>query len=58
MMEEEKTHLNRSISSMERDFLAIQSSKLPIDIAREKFERLWDKVGAAAATEMLNASLH
>lgn len=43
----------RSIESFEEDFAKLLASPLPVAIAREKLERLWDEVNIAAAQLVL-----
>ncbi len=40
----------RPVGDMEKDFLELLASRLPLAIASEKFERLWDEVNSAAAS--------
>lgn len=40
----------RPVGDMEKDFVELLASRLPLAIASEKFERLWDEVNMAAAS--------
>lgn len=42
--------VRRTAGDMENDFLELVASRLPLAIASEKFERLWDEVNSAAAS--------
>jgi hypothetical protein len=43
----------RSAEAIEKDFLDLMMSGIPADIARDKFERLWDETNALAASSMM-----
>jgi hypothetical protein len=39
----------RSPEAIDKDFAELIASKMPMDAARDKFERLWDEANAIAA---------
>ena len=39
----------RAPEAIEKDFTDLMASRLPVTLAREKFERLWDETNGAAA---------
>ncbi|SDH78839.1 hypothetical protein [Paraburkholderia phenazinium] len=39
----------RMPEAIEKDFMDLMASRLPVTVAREKFERLWDEVNTSAA---------
>jgi hypothetical protein len=39
----------RTPEAIERDFVDLMASRLPVTLAREKFERLWDETNGVAA---------
>jgi hypothetical protein len=39
----------RTPEAIEKDFADLIASKLPVTLAREKFERLWDETNSVAA---------
>ena len=42
--------VRRSVEDIEDDFVQLVASRLPLLIASEMFERLWDEVNSAAAS--------
>jgi hypothetical protein len=44
--------IRRPVGDMENDFVDLVASRLPLAIASEKFERLWDEVNSAATSLM------
>lgn len=48
----------RSAEAIEKDFLDLMMSGIPVDIARDKFERLWDETNALAASWMMTEQGH
>jgi len=42
--------VRRSVGDLENDFVELVASWLPLAIASERFERLWDEVNLAAAS--------
>jgi hypothetical protein len=39
----------RAAEAIEKDFADLMASRLPVTVAREKFERLWDEANTLAA---------
>lgn len=46
---EKRKRVYRPISDLEYDFAELLASRLPLVVAREKFDHLWDEVNEAAA---------
>jgi hypothetical protein len=53
MMSESTTGARRSPEAIDSDFADLMASKLPVAVARDKFERLWDEANAIAAQLVL-----